>query len=88
MSLPAIRNCIRRLRVERKVHTMVLISLFPDKVLLINHHGVKLAEYPASQVCFGHHLNVIMYVFLSQSRVSVRKWVFCRHMFKVCFRFF
>ena len=52
VSLAAIRNCIRRLRVERKVHTVVLMSLFDDRVLLINHHGLRLAEYPASQITY------------------------------------
>lgn len=31
---------------------MVLMAIFNDKTVLINHHGVKLAEYPASQVSF------------------------------------
>ena len=52
MSLQAIRSCIRRLRVEKKVHTMVLMAIFAERIVLINHHGVKLAEYPASQVSF------------------------------------
>lgn len=50
--LLAIRNCVRRLRVEKKVHTMVLMAVWPEKTVLINHHGLKLAEYPASQVAF------------------------------------
>ena len=52
MSLQAIRSCIRRLRIEKKVHTMVVMAIFTEKILLINHHGVKLAEYPADQVSF------------------------------------
>ena len=52
VSLQAIRSCIRRLRVEKKVHTMVLMAIFPEKIVLINHHGIKLAEYPATQVSF------------------------------------
>lgn len=52
VSLQAIRSCIRRLRVEKKVHTMVLMVIFAEKIILINHHGVKLAEYPANQVSF------------------------------------
>ena len=31
---------------------MVLMAIFQDKIMLINHHGVKLAEYPADQVSF------------------------------------
>ena len=52
VSLQAIRSCIRRLRIEKKVHTMVVMAIFTEKILLINHHGVKLAEYPADQVSF------------------------------------
>ena len=37
---------------EKKVHTMVLMAIFQEKILLINHHGIKLAEYPATQVSF------------------------------------
>jgi hypothetical protein len=33
--LAAIRNCIRRLRVEKKVHTMVLMCILPEKILLV-----------------------------------------------------
>ena len=52
ISLQAIRNCIRRLRVEKKVHTTVLMCIFPENVILLNHHGVKLAEYPAHQITY------------------------------------
>ena len=31
---------------------MVLMALFSDKIVLINHHGVPLAQYPAHQVSF------------------------------------
>ena len=51
-SLLNIRNCIRRLRVEKKVHTTVLMCIFEDRVTLINHHGLKLAEYPAEEIAF------------------------------------
>jgi regulator of G-protein signaling len=50
--LAAIRNCIRRLRVEKKVHTMVLMCILPDKIVLINHRGLKIAEYPSDRVTF------------------------------------
>lgn len=50
--LTAIRNCIRRLRVEKKVHTMVLMCILPEKIVLINHHGLKIAEYPCDRVTF------------------------------------
>ena len=50
--LQEIRNCIRRLRVEKKVHTLVLLCIFPARILLINHHGLKLAEFPAENIRF------------------------------------
>jgi hypothetical protein len=51
-NLDAMRNCIRRLRVEKKVHTVVLFCLGRDMISLLNHHCAKLAEYPADQVSF------------------------------------
>jgi len=50
--LQEIRNCIRRLRVEKKVHTLVLFCIFPSQVVLINHHGLKLAEFAAENIKF------------------------------------
>ena len=37
---------------EKKVHTIVLLCIFVNKIVLINHHGLKLAEYPADQITF------------------------------------
>ena len=48
--LAEIRNCIRRLRVEKKVHTLVLLCIFPSQVVLINHHGLKLAVFQAENI--------------------------------------
>ena len=48
--LQEIRNCIRRLRVEKKVHTLVLFCIFPSQVVLINHHGLKLAVFLAENI--------------------------------------
>ena len=28
------------------------MAIFQEKIVLINHHGIKLAEYPATQVSF------------------------------------
>ncbi|GAB6023290.1 hypothetical protein CHUAL_008099 [Chamberlinius hualienensis] len=50
--LSAIRNCIRRLRVEKKVHTLVLLKVFGDRVTLINSHGANLAEFPTERITF------------------------------------
>ena len=52
ISLQAIRNCIRRLRVEKKVHTTVLMCIFSQSVILLNHHGITLAEYPSNQITY------------------------------------
>ena len=52
ISLQAIRNCIRRLRVEKKVHTTVLMCIYPESVILLNHHGINLAEYPSNQITY------------------------------------
>ncbi len=51
-SLLNIRNCIRRLRVEKKVHTTVLMCIFRERVTLMNHNGLKLADYPAEEIAF------------------------------------
>lgn len=51
--LQAIRNCIRRLRIEKKIHTLVLLSVFPESVLLTNPHGLMLAEFPAEKITFS-----------------------------------
>ena len=50
--LTAIRNCIRRLRIEKKVHTLVLMSVFTERVVLTNPHGLTLAQYPAERITF------------------------------------
>ena len=50
--LTAIKNCIRRLRIEKKVHTLVLMSVFTERVVLTNPHGITLAQYPAERITF------------------------------------
>ena len=34
------------------MHTLVLLCIFPARVVLINHHGLKLAEFPAESIRF------------------------------------
>ncbi|KAF8785505.1 regulator of G-protein signaling loco-like [Argiope bruennichi] len=51
--LQTIRNCIRRLRVEKKVHTLVLMSVFSESIILINPQGVTLAEFSADKITFS-----------------------------------
>ena len=41
-----------KIQTERLGHNLVLLCIFEDKILLINHHGSKLAEYPADQITF------------------------------------
>ncbi len=48
--LSSLRGCVRRLRLEKKVHTTVLLCVLPGRVLLVSHHGAKVAEYPASEL--------------------------------------
>ena len=31
---------------------MVLLCIFPERIVLINHHGLKLAEYMADNISF------------------------------------
>ena len=31
---------------------MVLLCIFPERIALINHHGLKLAEYKAENISF------------------------------------
>lgn len=51
--LQTIRNCIRRLRIEKKVHTLVLMSVFTESIILINPQGVTLAEFSADKITFS-----------------------------------
>ncbi|KAG8200126.1 hypothetical protein JTE90_018915 [Oedothorax gibbosus] len=51
--LQTIRNCIRRLRIEKKVHTLVLMSVFTESIILINPQGVTLAEFTADKITFS-----------------------------------
>lgn len=50
--LDALRHCIRRLRVEKKVHTSVLLCLGRSEISLLNDRCAKIAEYPSEQIAF------------------------------------
>uniref|UniRef100_A0A9J7X1I9 Regulator of G protein signaling 12b n=1 Tax=Cyprinus carpio carpio TaxID=630221 RepID=A0A9J7X1I9_CYPCA len=52
-SLQAIRGCMRRLRAEQKVHSLVLLKVMHDCVQLCNDRGVVLATYPAEKLAFS-----------------------------------
>ena len=44
---------MRRLRVERKVHTMILMHVSQEGVKLMNTIGNMVAYYPEDKVCFS-----------------------------------
>ena len=50
--LQSIKNCIRRLRIEKKVHTTILLAVYPDGVKLVKINGEILAEFPAEKIVF------------------------------------
>ena len=39
------------------MHTLVLLCIFSSRVILINHHGLKLAEFPAESIRFVEKLS-------------------------------
>lgn len=50
--LQVVRSCIRRLRAEKRAHTLVLMSICTCSLVLTNCHQAPLAEYPADRVTF------------------------------------
>nr|XP_057932435.1 regulator of G-protein signaling 12b isoform X1 [Doryrhamphus excisus]XP_057932514.1 regulator of G-protein signaling 12b isoform X1 [Doryrhamphus excisus] len=52
-SLQAIRGCMRRLRAEHKIHSLVLMKVMYDSVRLCNDRGQILAMYPAEKLAFS-----------------------------------
>lgn len=52
-SLQAMRGCMRRLRAEQKVHSLVLLQVLTDRVTLRNERGIVLAVYPAHKLAFS-----------------------------------
>ena len=51
--LQALRNAVRRLRVEKRVHTLVLMEVNPQGVALTNAVGKQLALYPSERIAFS-----------------------------------
>ncbi|GFR98570.1 regulator of G-protein signaling 12 [Elysia marginata] len=51
--LQALRNAVRRLRVEKRVHTLVLMEVNPVGVVLTNPLGKQLAVYPSDRIAFS-----------------------------------
>ncbi|KAG9342498.1 hypothetical protein JZ751_016501, partial [Albula glossodonta] len=52
-SLQAIRGCMRRLRAEQKIHSLVLMKIMHDSIQLCNDKSVVLATYPAEKLAFS-----------------------------------
>lgn len=52
-SIQAIRGCMRRLRAEHKVHSLVLLEVLHDRVLLRSERRAVLAAYPAEKLAFS-----------------------------------
>ncbi|KAJ9582813.1 hypothetical protein L9F63_022854, partial [Diploptera punctata] len=50
--LQVVRSCIKRLRTEKRAHTLVLMSVHSHSLTLTNCHRVTLAEYPSERVTF------------------------------------
>ena len=51
--LASIRSAVRRLRVEQKIHTLVLMEVHDDSVRLLSNGGHVMATYPAEKVAFS-----------------------------------
>ena len=51
--IQSFRNAVRRLRVEQKIHTLVLMTVSVVGVKLTNMHGVDIALYPVKRLAFS-----------------------------------
>ncbi|XP_030347507.1 regulator of G-protein signaling 12 isoform X2 [Strigops habroptila] len=52
-SLQAIRGCMRRLRAEQKIHSLVMMKIMHDCIQLCSDKSGILAEYPAEKLAFS-----------------------------------
>ncbi|OWK59971.1 Regulator of G-protein signaling 12 [Lonchura striata] len=52
-SLQAIRGCMRRLRAEQKIHSLVMMKIMHDCVQLCSDKSGVVAEYPAEKLAFS-----------------------------------
>lgn len=52
-SLQAIRGCIRRLRAEQKIHSLVMMKIMHDCIQLCSNKSGVIAEYPAEKLAFS-----------------------------------
>ncbi|XP_043828787.1 regulator of G-protein signaling 12 isoform X2 [Dromiciops gliroides] len=52
-SLQAIRGCMRRLRAEQKIHSLVMMKIMHDCIQLCTDKAGVVAEYPAEKLAFS-----------------------------------
>ncbi|XP_012811190.1 regulator of G-protein signaling 12 isoform X3 [Xenopus tropicalis] len=52
-SLQAIRGCMRRLRAEQKIHSLVLMKIMHDSIQLCTDKNGAIAVYPAEKLAFS-----------------------------------
>ncbi|XP_056346189.1 regulator of G-protein signaling 12 isoform X3 [Oenanthe melanoleuca] len=52
-SLQAIRGCMRRLRAEQKIHSLVMMKIMHDCIQLCSDRSGVVAEYPAEKLAFS-----------------------------------
>ncbi|KYO45679.1 regulator of G-protein signaling 12-like [Alligator mississippiensis] len=52
-SLQAIRGCMRRLRAEQKIHSLVMMKIMHDCIQLCSDKSGIVAEYPAEKLAFS-----------------------------------
>lgn len=52
-SFQAIRGCLRRLRAEQRIHSLVTMKVMHDGVQLCTDKAAVLAEYPAEKLAFS-----------------------------------
>ncbi|KAL3863634.1 hypothetical protein ACJMK2_005384 [Sinanodonta woodiana] len=51
--IQSIRNAVRRLRVEQKINTLVLMHVHQEGIALSNAAGSTVAEYPVDRIAFS-----------------------------------
>ncbi|KAK3595317.1 hypothetical protein CHS0354_004469 [Potamilus streckersoni] len=51
--IQSIRNAVRRLRVEQKINTLVLMHVHQEGIALSNATGSTVAEYPVDRIAFS-----------------------------------
>ncbi|XP_025025795.1 regulator of G-protein signaling 12 [Python bivittatus] len=52
-SLQAIRGCMRRLRAEQRIHSLVAMKIMHDSIQLCTNQSVMIAKYPAEKLAFS-----------------------------------